>query len=349
MAFNNVQAFWLLLSIPVMLVLAGIFSWRARVRRDRFAVPELFTALARSTSKTRRFIRGVCFFFGLAFVIVALTQPRFGTKTEIVRRTGLDIVIAIDTSSSMLAEDVKPSRIDQAKYEIQRLIDNLQGDRVALLAFAGKSFVQCPLTTDYPAAKTLLETIASGIIPVPGTDIGEALEGSMELLERGSSAGSESQLIILFTDGENLAGDPLDVAEQAARKNIRIFTIGIGTANGEIIPIRNDRGQLEDYKRDKEGNVVKTALDEKTLGEIADATNGSYLRTVNGEVDIQAVIDELGAMQKSDIHERKISRLKERYQIPLGAGIFFLLTMLLVGERRKSSGVERVRITGTES
>jgi len=206
-----------------------------------------------------------------------------------------------------------------------------------VLAFAGKSFVQCPLTTDYGAAKTLLETVDIGIIPVPGTDLGEAITGSIKLLEKDSSAGSESQLIVLFTDGENLTGNPEKAAKAAASKDISIFTVGIGTTSGEIIPIRDEKGALEDYKKDSRGNVVKTVLDEETLRKIARITNGSYLRTVNGEVDIQTIIDQLGSMHKSDIHERKISRLKERYQIPLGISLLFLLPWLITGERRRTS------------
>ena len=338
MAFNNTGAFWLLLVLPVLLAAGGLFALLAKRDRGRFAVPELFTALTRSISKTKKIIRWVLYTLGVFFLVLALTEPRFGTKTKIVRRMGVDIVIALDTSYSMLAEDVKPNRIRQAKFEIFRLIDNLEGDRTAVLAFAGKSFVQCPLTTDYGAAKTLLETIDIGIIPVPGTDLGEAITGSIKLLEKGSSAGSESQLIVLFTDGENLTGNPEKAAKSAASKDIRIFTVGIGTTSGEIIPIRNEKGVLEDYKKDSKGNVVKTALDEETLRKIARITNGSYLRTVDGEVDIQPIIDQLGSMHKSNIHERKISRLKERYQIPLGISLLFLLPWLITGERRKRKG-----------
>jgi len=345
MAFNNPQAFWLLLSLPLLLAVWFILTLLARRDRKRFAHTELYTALTRSISKTKRKIRWVLYSLGMFFLIITLTEPRFGTKTEIVKRRGVDIVISLDTSYSMLAEDVKPNRIKQAKYEIFRLIDNLKGDRVALLAFAGKSFVQCPLTTDYGAAKTLLEHIDIGIIPEPGTDIGEAITASMKLLETGSEALSESQLIILFTDGENLRGDPEKVAKDAASKEISIFTVGIGTTSGEIIPIRNDKGELEDYKKDSKGKVVKTALDEKTLGEIANITDGIYLRTVNGEVDIQSIIDLLGSMHKSDIHERKISRLKERYQIPLGISLFFFLIWLATSERRHGITIYRWRET----
>jgi len=243
----------------------------------------------------------------------------------------------------MLAEDVKPNRINQAKYDISRLIDSLEADRIALLAFAGKSFVQCPLTTDYSSAKTLLETIDVGTIPVPGTNIGEAIEGSMNLLEKGSSSSGESQLIILFTDGENLEGDPEKAAKKAESRGIRIFTIGIGTPAGEIIPIRTENGDLEDYKKDSHGNVIKTTLDEATLSAIARISRGTFLRSESGDVNINEIIDQLGSMHKTDIHERKISRLKERYQIPLGVSIFFFLIWMLMNERRAGVTIQRYR------
>ncbi len=335
MAYNNSEAFWLLLVLPVILILWFLLNFKARKDRNRFANMELYETLTRSISKTKRKFRQFSYIFGLFFLALALTGPRFGTKTEIVKRMGVDLVITIDTSYSMLAEDIKPNRIMQSKYEINRLIDNLKGDRVALISFSGDSVIQCPLTTDYGAAKTLLEYIDVGIVPKPGTDIESAITRSIELLERGSEAGSESQLIVLVTDGENISGNPEDASKKAASKGIRIFTIGIGTTGGEIIPIRDKEGQIEDYKKDSKGNVVKTSLDEKTLKRIADITGGSYLSADNSEVDVQAIIDELGSMHKTDLHERKISRLKERYQIPLGISLFLFLTWFSLGERRR--------------
>jgi Ca-activated chloride channel family protein len=158
---------------------------------------------------------------------------------------------------------------------------------------------------------------------------------SLALLKEDSQAGSESQMILLVTDGESINGNPEEPAKEAASEGIRVFTVGIGTTDGEIIPLRDDKGKLEDYKKDSKGNIVKTKLDEKTLQNIATVTGGSYLRAVNGEVDIQAIIDELGAMHKTDIHERKISRLRERYQLPLGVALFFLMVWFTLGERRR--------------
>ena len=343
MAFHNPTAFWFLAAIPVLLVSGVLLALKKRKDRNYFASPELYDMLTRSLNRTGKKIRAIAFIIGLFFLILAYTEPRWGTKTEILRRRGTDVVIALDTSFSMLAEDIKPNRIKQARYEIRRLIDSFQGDRVALVAFAGKSFVQCPLTSDYAAAKTLLEYIDIGIIPEPGSNIGGAIQGALSLLVSGSEAESESQVIILFTDGEDLSGNVDDGIKQAKSHDVRIFTVGIGTPGGELKPIRDENGTVENYKKDKQNNIVKTSLDEKTLKKIASETNGTYLKTENGEVDVQAIINLLGLMKKSDLHERKISRLKERYQIPLGISLFFLFTWLALGERRKGMNYTQLR------
>jgi len=249
---------------------------------------------------------------------------------------GVDIVIALDTSYSMLAEDVKPNRMIQSKYEINRLIDNLQGDRIALISFSGDAIIQCPLTTDYSAAKTFLEYIDVGVVPSPGTNIEKAVQSAIKLFDDNTGAGGEGRMIVLATDGESISGDPVKAARDAARLGIRIFTVGIGTTGGEIIPIRDEQGQLTDYKRDSKGELVKSSLDEKSLRAIADAAGGSYVRAENGEVDIQSIIDELGTMHRADIHERKISRLRERYQIPLGTSLACFSLWLFIGDRRNS-------------
>jgi Ca-activated chloride channel family protein len=285
--------------------------------------------------KGRRRLKTACFFIGIFFLVIAAAEPRFGTKTELVKRTGVDIVIAVDTSFSMLAKDIKPSRLEQAKYEISRLINDLEGDRVALLVFSGKSYVQCPLTSDYGAAKTLLDFVDAGIVPVPGTNLGEAITSSLDLLKRGSEVGGESQMIILFTDGENLEGKPEDAAKLAGDRGVHILTVGIGTAGGELIPIRDENGKLQGYKMDKKGEIVKSALNEETLRKIALTSGGAYLREESGEVNVKSILDELGSLKKADLNERKISRLKERYQIPLGVSLFFLLSWLVIGDRRK--------------
>jgi Ca-activated chloride channel homolog len=335
MSYNNPGAFWLLLLLPALFLVSFLLNMKTGRDKSRFASPELYDTLTRSISSEKRTIRKIFFSIGLIFLVFALTGPRFGTKTEIVQRLGVDIIIAIDTSYSMLAEDIKPNRMEQSKYEIHRLIDELTGDRVALIAFSGESIIHCPLTTDYGAAKTFLDYIDVGVVPIPGTNIEKAIHSSFELFEKGSGAGSESQIIILVTDGESIKGKPLNAAERAAEKGIRIFTIGIGTSGGEIIPIRDENGQLEDYKKDSSGNVVKSSLDEKTLEQIAAVTKGSYLRGDRGEVNVQQIIEMLGSLHKTDLHERKISRLKEQYRYPLGLSLMFLLSWFALGERRK--------------
>ena len=345
MIFTNPQAFWLLAAVPVLGLTALMLGIRTRKERNRFAEPALFGTLSASTSTLKRHLGNTAYLFGIGFLALALTDPRFGTRIEIVERMSVDIAVVLDTSYSMLAEDVKPNRMQQAKYEINRLIDNLQGDRIALIAFSGNAIIQCPLTTDYAAAKMFLEYIDVGTIPAPGTNIEEAIDTALLLFENDSPRGGQSRLIILATDGESLRGSPESAAKRAVLGDTRVFTVGIGTRDGDIIPIRNLAGELNDYKRDKDGNVVITALDEQTLRSIATITHGSYLRSENGEVDIQAVIEELGTMHRSDIHERRVSRLRERYQLPLGVALVFFMVWLVIGERR-SFPVRRVGLPG---
>jgi Ca-activated chloride channel family protein len=333
MAFHNPQAFWFLLAIPVLAILGAILSLQNRRDRKRFAEQRLYNALTLSLNRSRRNFGLACFFLGMLFLAFAMAEPRFGTKTELVKRTGIDIVIALDTSLSMLAEDIKPSRIEQAKYEIGRLLDNLQGDRVALVVFSGRAVVQCPLTNDYSAAKNLLEYVEAGIVPVPGTNIEDAVTASLDLLERGSELGSESQMIILFTDGESLSGNPENASRKASEKGVHIITVGIGTVGGELIPLRDEKGSLSGYK-DEKGEIVKTSLDEEVLRKVAFLSGGVFLWEPNGEVSMDAVLQEVGGMKRADLSERRISRLKERYQIPLGVSLFFFLSWLVIGERR---------------
>lgn len=336
MAFHNPEAFWLLLLIPACALFSALLAIRRRRDRGRMADPDLFEALTRSVSRGRRRVKLGCFYAGMFFLAIAMAEPRFGVKTEIVKRTGVDIVIVLDTSLSMLAEDVKPSRLEQAKYEVGRFINSLEGDRVALVVFSGKAYVQCPLTSDYGAARTLLDFVEAGIVPIPGTNIGEAITSSLELLKRGSGTGGESQLIILFTDGENLEGDPESAAKRAAGQGVRILTAGIGTPMGELIPLRGENGSLDGYKQDTQGEIVKTSLNEEMLRQIAVISGGSYLREEGGEVDVRTILDQVGSVKKADLNERKISRLRERYQIPLGVSLFFLLSWLWIGERRRN-------------
>ena len=334
MAFHNEAAFWLFAVIPVLVLAGGLFVFLSRHDRRRFADPALFDTLSASLSRTRRNIGTTAFFAGMFFLVLAMTEPRFGTKTEVVRRTGIDIVVALDTSNSMLAEDVKPNRLAQAKYEIGRIIDRLEGDRIALAVFAGRTVIQCPLTGDYAAAKNMLEFVEAGAVPVPGTNIEEAITASLDLLNRGSKTGRGSRLVILVTDGESLSGDPERAAKKAGAEGVHVITVGIGTPGGELIPMRDETGRLAGYQEDKNGEIVKTKLDERTLREVASLSGGVFLWEPNGEVNMDAVLEQVGSLKKADLSERRISRLRDRYQIPLGVSLFFLLVWLAAGERR---------------
>lgn len=334
MMFGDPNGIWFVAGVAALFLLGAFLANRNRRFKWRFADPALYSRLTDTVSRPKRIVRAVCFWAGMVLLSVAIMGPRFGTKTEIVTQMGADVAVVIDTSHSMLAEDVRPNRISQARYEIHRLIDNLAGDRVGLVAFAGDAFVQCPLTVDYAAAKTLLDNIDVGIIPEPGTNIEKALNAAIDLLVEGQTGGPISHTIVLITDGENLEGNVDEAVKRAVDRGIAVFTAGIGTTGGEIIPIRDDRGDLQDYKKDAQGNIVRTALDENMLRDVAQKTGGEYLRTSGGQTDLDTFIDYLGHMQETGIHERRISRMKEQYQLPLGASLLFLLTWTVLDERR---------------
>lgn len=334
MAFHNPGVLWLFVIIPLLALAGGFLVILSRRDRRRFAEPGLLDALSPSLSRPRRIAGTAAFFAGMCFLVLAMAEPRFGTKTEVVKRSGIDIVVALDTSISMLAEDVRPNRLAQAKYEIGRLIDRLEGDRVALLVFAGRSVVQCPLTGDYAAAKNMLEFVEAGAVPVPGTNIEEAVATSLELLSRGAENSRGSRLIILVTDGESLSGDPVKAAKKAASEGVHVITVGIGTPGGELIPIRDEMGRVAGYKQNEKGEIVKTRLDEETLTKVAAISGGVFLWEPNGEVNMDAVLEQVGSMRKADLTERRVSRLKDRYQLPLGVSLFFFLVWAVAGDRR---------------
>ena len=270
MRFGNPYAFWYLLALPA---LAGLYVWSFRARNEaleRFGAPTLVQKLTSATSRPRQVLKAVLMLAFFFFAVLALVEPRFGSRTDTIHRRGVDVLVALDTSLSMLAEDIRPNRLTRARYEIESFIDRLEGDRIGLVAFAGQSFVLCPLTLDYGAAKIFLDTVDTDLISVKGTAIGDAVR--MATRAFGSSE-KKYQVLILITDGEDHAGDPLDAAEAAADAGVRIFAVGVGTPDGELVPIRD--GDEVNYLRDSAGRIVKTRLDQATLEKMAVLTDGA--------------------------------------------------------------------------
>lgn len=261
----------------------------------------------------------------LALFAVALAQPQCGEHSELAKRYGIDLVIALDASRSMLAKDIKPSRLERAKLELSALLDRLRGDRVGLVVFAGDAFTQCPLTSDYAAAKMFLRAIDPAAMPVQGTSLARALEEANELLVN-AERGAKARAIVLLSDGEDTAGS--DVEKQVAelqRTGIKVITVGIGSLTGEPIPEVDKRGNFLGWKKDAQGNTVMTRLDESGLIALADKTGGKYIHSVSGSVGVQEVWEELDRLDKAEYESRLTWKYDERFQGFALAGVLLLL------------------------
>jgi Ca-activated chloride channel family protein len=330
MTFAYAPLLHLLWLVPVALL---FFIWTARRRRralERLIGPRLSGRLAVSVSRRRRAWKAVLILAALLTAVLALARPQYGRKLRMIQRKGIDIVIALDTSDSMLAEDIKPNRLERAKQEISSLIDRLRGDRVALVAFAGESFVQCPLTSDYGAAKMFLDIIDQSI--QPGTAIAKAIQTGTAVFQ---DKERKYKAIILITDGEDHRSDPLAAAEEAAGQGVRIYTIGVGSPGGVPIPMRNDRGGLVEYKKDRQGETVLSRLDEVTLQRIARQTGGRYYRATTGEMELERILEELEGMEKKELASREYDLREDRYQYFLLATILLLAGEAALGDRRR--------------
>jgi Ca-activated chloride channel family protein len=266
------------------------------------------------------------------FLILTFARPQFGERLQIMKRRGIDLLIALDTSLSMLAEDIKPNRLERAKHEIANLIERLRGDRVGLLAFAGDSFVQCPLTTDYGAAKMFLDAMDTDMIPEPGTAIGTAIEKALEAFVKQER---KYKVLLLLTDGEDHVSDPIGSAKKAAEEGVRIYTIGLGTRKGEPIPIRDARGNVEEYKRDRKGEVVMTKLDEATLQKVALLTDGKYYRSTMGEGELEKIYEDISKLEKKEFEAKEFTQYEDRFQYFLIFAIVLLSVEALLTDRRK--------------
>ena len=263
------------------------------------------------------------------FSVLALVRPQWGFDWQEVRRQGLDILILVDTSRSMLTEDVKPNRLERAKLAVKDLLKKLKGDRVGMIAFAGDAFLTCPLTADYNGFVLSLDNLSIDSIPRGGTDLGKAIQESMKGYQ---DVPAQYKAVIVLTDGENWEGDPIQWARVAAQKKIRIYTVGIGTREGELIHTVKEDGDAG-FVKDSAGNFVKSRLNEGMLKEIAAVTGGAYVRSSGAELGLDYIYENyLSRLEKRDIESKMEQRYYERFQVPL-----FLAFLLLVLESRLSA------------
>src|SRR5438105_4741170 len=314
MSFGAPQWFWALAVLPLLVGLYIRAERRSALQLREFVSPRLLPQLAGNVDRARRAIRFGLVLLALALAILALAKPRWGYTYEDVKRRGLDLLFAIDTSRSMLSNDVAPNRLERVKLAAQDLITELQGDRAGLIAFAGRAFLQAPLTIDYDAVVESINDLETKTIPEGGTNISDAITLAIQTF--GKSAMGNRALII-FTDGEELSGDAVKSAKAAADAGVRIFTVGVGTPQGSLIPVGGNDGGAA-FVKDPAGQVVKSKLDENRLREIAQTTSGFYLHLESGPRTMQQLYAEgLGKMQAADINARLSRKPIERYEWPL--------------------------------
>ena len=323
--FAQAQYLVLILLIPFFFILQALVLKLRRRRIRRFGDEELVRQLMPSYSVSRIWVKLTLFSIGFFFFVIGLSRPQIGAKLKEHETKGAEIMIALDVSNSMLAEDYSPNRLERAKLAISRLVDKLRDDRIGLIVFAGNSFVQLPITTDYVSAKMFLNTISTESVPIQGTAIGEAINTAI----RSFSAQSEkSRAIIIITDGENHEDDPVAAAAQAAEMGIRVFAIGVGSPEGKPIPM--DGGLL----KDRDGNIVVTRLDESVLQEVAKAGNGLYVRAGNSEFGLNPIIDDIRRMEDERYSSIVFEEFDEQFMYFMAIALFFFVLEMLVGDRR---------------
>lgn len=330
--FSNFMYLHLLWLVPLLILFyIFVFKWKKKAL-ERFGNLELIQKLTSSISRSRQVLKASLIIIAVIFMILSLARPQLGTKLEQVKREGVDILIAIDVSLSMKAEDIKPNRLEKAKHAVSKFIDLLEGDRVGLIAFAGESFVQCPLTLDYGAAKMFLDIIDTDLIPTPGTAVGKAILLAVKTFEQRER---KHKVLLLITDGEDHEGEPLKAAELAEKEGVIIYTVGIGSVKGVPIPIYNESGRNLGFKKDREGQVVTSKLDELTLEKIALQTGGKYYRATGSESELTKIYEEISKMEKKELASIKYSQYEDRFQYVLILAIILLIAEIFIPERRR--------------
>lgn len=332
--FEHIEYLWLLTAVAMAGVLWALMSWRQRRRLEQWGDRPMFGRLIPDKKGWRPATKMTLTLLGATFIIIALANPQTGSRMQKGKRAGSDIAICLDVSNSMMAEDLQPNRLERSKRVVSNLLNNMTGDRVSLVIFAGTSFIQMPLTNDYSAVKLFLDQASCDMIASQGTAIGDAIEKSMETFGWGDPdrewKTNSGRAIIIISDGENHEDDAVGTAKKASAEGIRVCTIGMGLPEGSPIPEKNGRN----YKRDRNGNIIMTHLNEQMLRNIAEAGKGVYVRASNagsGLSDITALLDKL---DKQDFEEALFSAYESRYIYPLVAGLLCLLAEVLIFERR---------------
>ena len=325
--FANPQYLWLLVVLPLFAALFWLAAHRRRKRLERFGHPAILKELTPEVSTGRVTLRFILFSLALLCLILAAARPQFGSKLREEKTRGIEMMLTVDVSNSMLAEDFEPNRLERTKYAIGKLFEGLHQDRVGLITFAGEPKVQLPITSDYRMARAFARRIDPSQIPVQGTAIGKALEQAL-LSFSGQTEESRSRVIVLITDGENHEDDARAAAQRAAQQGMRSYTIGIGTPEGAPIQIGGE------FIKDERGEMVVSKLNEQMLMQIAEATGGAYVRATKQDIGLDEVVREINSMEQSELSTVRFEEYNEQYQYLLIAALVLLLAEFLLLDRR---------------
>lgn len=323
--------FYLLGIIPIIIVAYVLVQiWKKSVQR-KFAEPYLLRRLTPDRSKFKSSLKLLFFVLGLTFLTLGLVNPKIGTKLETVKREGVDIVFAVDVSKSMLAEDIAPNRLEKSKRLVSEIINQLASDRIGIIAYAGQAFPQLPITTDYGAAKMFLQSMNTDMLTSQGTAINEAIELATTYY---NDAEQTNRVLFIISDGEDHSeGSTLDAVEKAVEEGIRVFTIGVGQAKGAPIPLKRN-GVVESLKKDAQGEVVITRLNEDVLEDIADEGNGEYINGTNTEEAVELIKEQLLQMDKKEFEAKQFAEFKDQFQWFLAVGLLFLFLDIFILDKK---------------
>jgi len=340
--FAHPEYFYFLLVIPVFMVFFILSRINRRRSLRQFGDHALVEQLMPSVSNARPIIKFILWMLALGFIIASLAQPQFGSKLLTSKRKGVELIIALDVSNSMMAEDIKPNRLERAKRAIAKLTERLRDDKLGLIVFAGEAYVQLPITTDYVSAKLFLDAINTSVVPVQGTAIGAAINMAAKSFSP-NFVGSKA--IIVITDGENHEDDAIGAAKEALEKKIIVHTIGMGLPQGAPIPM--GPGGSRDFLKDKNGNIVVTKLDEKMLTQIATAGGGTYIRANNAEVGLNNLFNEIEKMQKTEMDSRQYSEYNDQFPLFLTLALAMILLDFMILDR-KNKWLRNFRLFGNQ-
>ena len=328
--FQHPDFLYLLGVIPLILLLFFVSVWIQKKRLQQFGNMQLISQLMPNYSNFRQNIKFWTALLALGLLIVAVAQPQKGSKLEKVKREGVEIIIALDVSNSMMAEDIAPNRLQNAVMGIKKFVERLENDKLGLIVFAGDAYMQVPVTVDYSSVKMFLSTINTKIVPKQGTAIGSAIELSMKAF---TPDNEKSKALIIITDGENHEDDAVELAKEAVKNGISTYTVGIGDPNGKPIPIRNQYGQKE-FRKNKDGEIVITRLNETMLRQIASAGNGAYVHSNNTRRSLDKLFAEINKLDKIEIEAQNYSAYSEMFPYFVGFALFFLLLDFIIQEKR---------------